>query len=238
MGKTYAPLTDPSRRGKGPALFFECAFLSDSKLSILDGAQFLDSKVYDVEQKKDVKSTGANHTIVKALYYTECEPIVPASLSNLVEQSFVVSYVGNNGVFFANQTEYDAFKPVMTAAVKAHETLNYVVQQPSAVTDNTVFRKHYGLDDFKVRSTTIFGDLPIAIVDDRILGRNEVQIYDDRSQLTIEVAHTATATAPIPAMLLPFKKDKAGNYTIREEATRSVTYNAANGIIDVPKLQI
>jgi hypothetical protein len=89
-----------------------------------------------------------------------------------------------------------------------------------------------------VRSTTIFGDLPIAIVDDRILGRNEVQIYDDRSQLTIEVAHTATATAPIPAMLLPFKKDKAGNYTIREEATRSVTYNAANGIIDVPKLQI
>ena len=36
--KTFEPLTDQSRRGKGPALFFECTFLSDSKLSILEGA--------------------------------------------------------------------------------------------------------------------------------------------------------------------------------------------------------
>lgn len=102
MKKASEPLTDQSRRGKGPAVYFECTFLSDSRLSILEGAQFLDSKVYDVALGKDVESTGANHTIVKALYYTQCEPIVPASLSNLVEQSFVVSYIGTNGVFFAN----------------------------------------------------------------------------------------------------------------------------------------
>jgi hypothetical protein len=117
---------------------------------------------------------------------------VPASLSNLIEQSFVVSYTGNNGVFFANQTEYDAFVPIMTAKLNGHETLNYVVQQPLAVADDAAFRKRYGLDDFKVRSTTIFGDLPIAIVDNRINGRNEVQIYDDFSLLTLELAHTAT----------------------------------------------
>ena len=174
MKKAFEPLTDQSRRGKGPALFFECTFLSDSKLSILDGAQFVDSKVYDVALGKDVESTGANHTIVKALYYTQCEPSVPPSLSNLIEESFVVSYIGNNGVFFANQTEYDAFVPIMMAKLKEHETLNYVVQQPLAVADDAAFRKRYGLDDFKVRSTTIFGDLPIAIVDDRISGRNEV----------------------------------------------------------------
>jgi hypothetical protein len=226
--KAFEPLTDQSRRGKGPALFFECTFLSDSKLSILDGAQFVDSKVYDVALGKDVESTGANHTIVKALYYTQCEPIVPASLSNLIEQSFVVSYIGNNGVFFADKTEYDAFVPILMAKLKEHETLNYVVQQPLAVTDNAAFRKRYGLDDFKVRSTTIFGDLPIAIVDDRTNGRKEVQIYDDFSLLTIELAHTATGTVPIPAMLLPEG----------EEATARALYKATHGIINVPKLQI
>jgi len=203
--------------------------LSDSKLSILAGAQFVDSKVYADAQKKDVATTGANHTIVKALYYTECEPIVPPSLSNLVEQSFVVSYTGNNGVFFANKTEYDAFVPAMTAARAAQETLNYVVQQPGAVADNAVFRKRFGLDNFKVRSTTIFGDdWPIAIVDDRILGSSEVQIYDDVSQLTIELTQTATASAPIPAMLVP----------LGGKATKRAEYTATNGIIKVPKLQI
>ena len=204
--------------------------MSDSKLSILAGAQFVDSKVYADDQKKDVATTGANHTIVKALYYTECEPIVPPSLSNLVEQSSVVSYTGNKGVFFANKTEYDAFVPVMTAARAAQATLNYVVQQPGAVTDNAVFRKRFGLDNFKVRSTTLFGDdWPIAIVDDkgRILG-SEVQIYDDYSKLTIELAHTATATAPIPAMLVP----------LGGKATKRAEYTATNGIIKVPKLQI
>jgi hypothetical protein len=116
----------------------------------------------------------------------------------------------------------------MMAKLKEHETLNYVVQHPLAVTDNKEFRKHYGLDDFKVRSTTIFGDLPIAIVDDHVNGRNEVQIYDDFSLLTLELEDKTSATGPIPAMLLQEGKN----------ATTRALFKATHGIIQVPKLQI
>ena len=231
MKKTYLRITDQARRGKGPALFFDCTYKTDSTLEILKGAQFIDSKVYDVALGKDVESTGANHAIVKALYYTQCAPIVPLSMSTLVEQSFVASYFGTNGVFFANLTDYDAFKPIMATKLKDHETLTYVVQPYLAVTDNKEFRLRYHLDDFSVRGTTIFGDLPIAIVNDR----RQVQIYDSVSLLTLEAAQATSKAVPklknnttIPVMLL----QKGRN------ATRQATFQATNGIITVPKLQI
>lgn len=161
-------------------------------MEILKGAQFIDSKVYDVALAKDVESTGADHAIIKALYYTQCAPIVPLSMSTLVEQSFVESYFGTNGVFFANLTDYEAFKPIMAAKLKSHETLTYVVQPYLEVTDNKEFRSRYHLDDFSVRGTTIFGDLPIAIVNDQ----RQVQIYDSVSLLTLEAMQSTSKAVP------------------------------------------
>jgi hypothetical protein len=111
--------------------------------------------------------------------------------------------------------------------LKAQETLTYVVEPYLAVTDNKELRLRYHLDDFSVRGTTIFGDLPIAIVN----ARREVQIYDSESLVTLEPTQTSTKAGPkyeIPVMVVQKGKN----------ATKSATFRAKDGVITVPELEV
>ena len=77
--------------GRGPAIFFDChRELRNCTLEIHEGTIITGSKIFDSENNTYIYDSLDDFSDIKAIFYTDVEPLIPASLINQIEQTFLI----------------------------------------------------------------------------------------------------------------------------------------------------
>ena len=174
--------------GKGPVIFFDCDEVKNCSLVIMHGTFFNDSRILDVDTQQFLKDSNNGFTNIKSLYYTVVPPQIPAYMQTQVEQAFFLVYSGTKLLMMTNATETSFYLTLAEKQMANQALIDYRLQDYLDISNQTLFSEHYNFTSFVSGQSTLFGDLPLAIVNDVEV----IQTYDQYSNLSLSISTTET----------------------------------------------
>lgn len=186
--KHFERLAAPSKMGKGPVIYFDCDEVKNCSLVIMHGTFFNDSRILDVDTQQFLKDSNNGFTNIKSLYYTVVPPQIPAYMQTQVEQAFFLVHSGTQLLMMTNTTETSFYLELAQKQMANHALIDYRLQDYLDISNQTLFAAHYNFTSFVSGQSALFGDLPLAIVNDVQV----IQTYDQYSNLSLSISTTET----------------------------------------------
>lgn len=135
--KKFQRLTVSSLMGKGPVIFYDCAYNNRCVFQVNEGVSFNDSKVFDVASGKFEIDSGDNFTNIKSLYFTDIMPIVPDSLKPSLEQRFLLFFLGSKAIVMSNLTDEASYLSIAKTQIDSYLPLTFKPTEALDVSNQT-----------------------------------------------------------------------------------------------------
>jgi len=91
--------------------------------------------------------------------------VAPRSLRDSLEQAFIVAYQGTKVVVMQDMKQYTDTLPMVKTKTTNMQAFTYIIKDAVDISTNAGPPKAYNLTDFQVRNSVMFGDFPLAILD-------------------------------------------------------------------------